>query len=101
MADREEEELGASFRQSRRELWFMVTTWSVFAVWTVGYNATHAFGAGEGASIVWGLPRWVAFGVAIPWAIALALTIAFALFFMKDTDLGEVEEESKAKEANS
>lgn len=89
MPDSEEKtNLAASFRQTRRELWFMIASWIVFAVWTVGYNAFHAFG-GEtsGQDPILGMPRWVTLGIFFPWLAALSLTIWFAMRFMKDTPL--------------
>jgi hypothetical protein len=89
MPDSEEKtNLADSFRQSRRELWFMITSWIAFAAWTVGYNSVHAFG-GEtsGQDPLLGMPRWVTLGIFLPWLAALALTVWFAMRFMKDTPL--------------
>lgn len=84
----EKTNLAASFRQTRRELRFMIAAWIVFAAWTVGYNAAHAFG-GEtsGQDPILGMPRWVTLGIFLPWLAALALTVWFAMRFMKDTPL--------------
>lgn len=88
------EDLAASFRQSRKEFWFMVMTWVAFAAWTLGFNFLFAKGEeGEAVEVVFGMPKWVVFGIAIPWMIALGLTIWFAMFYMKDTDLGRTDEE--------
>lgn len=66
---------------------FMLVTWGVFCVWTLGYNALHAADTGFIVEeMVLGLPRWVFFGIALPWVCATAVTILFALFFMKDED---------------
>jgi len=94
-------DLGTSFRQSRRELWFMVATWAAFAAWTAFYNANHAFEKEAPLETLWGLPRWVALGVAIPWTIAMALTIWFASCYMKDTDLGGDHDEFAGGESGS
>jgi len=94
MPDSEEKtNLAASFRQTRRELWFMIASWIVFAVWTVGYNAVHAFG-GEtsGQDPMLGMPRWVTLGIFLPWVAALGLTVWFAMRFMKDTPLHDCAE---------
>lgn len=85
-----EEALAASFRQSRKELRFMVVTWCCFAAWTAVYNGLYAKGTpGEPVALVFGFPSWVFFGIALPWTAALAVTIWFALRYMQDTDLGE------------
>lgn len=98
MPDHEKEDLGASFRQSRKELWFMLGTWVVFATWTLTYNGMNAFDPEtSGEKILWGMPRWVALGIAVPWITGLCLTCWFALRFMKDTDLGGTEEELQSE----
>jgi len=84
-----EGELATSFRQSRKEFRFMLATWTCFAVWTAGYNGLFAKGdPGEPIRLVLGMPSWVFWGIALPWAVALSVTIWFAMFYMKDTDLG-------------
>jgi len=84
-----EEELAASFRQSRKEFRFMIATWTCFALWTAGYNGLYAKGdPGEPIRLVLGFPSWVFWGIALPWAVALSVTIWFALRYMQDTDLG-------------
>lgn len=89
--------LGESFRQSRKEFWFMVVTWGVFAGWTVLYvGAAGRSEPGEPLDLVWGMPRWVVFGVMIPWALGLSITVWFATRFMKDTDLDPDTGEGKA-----
>ncbi|MEC5127429.1 DUF997 family protein [Verrucomicrobiales bacterium BCK34] len=81
-------DLGISFRQSRKELYFMVASWVVFAGWTISYVGLKG-GAKEGEALrlVWGMPEWVVYGILIPWIFGLGLTVWFALRFMKDTDL--------------
>lgn len=69
----------------------MIGTWIAFAVWTVGYNGIFASEAEVEVELFFGMPKWVFFGVAAPWAFALAVTIWFALCFMEDTPL-EVDE---------
>ena len=39
-----------------------------------------------------GMPRWVFWGIFMPWLFVDAVTIWFVFFFMKDDDLGEGEE---------
>jgi len=84
-------QLGESFRQSRKELWVMLGAWVVFFAWTVGYCSQNAFADpnGEEARILFGIPRWVLFGIALPWLVANGFIIWFAACFMKDTPLGD------------
>jgi len=87
------EELGESFRQSKREFWVMVGIWTFFAIWTVSYNGFFADGGSESdPEILFGMPRWVVIGVVVPWILAVSATIWFAMAFMKDTPLGDEEE---------
>ena len=89
----EPEELGESFRQSKREFWVMVGIWAFFAIWTVSYNGFFADGESEGEpDILFGMPSWVIMGVAVPWVLAVSATIWFAMCFMKDTDLRDEED---------
>lgn len=85
--------LGRSFRQSRLEMWLMLGAWVVFFVVVTGICGTLAFqpvvneeGLIPGATL-WGMPRWVVLGIAIPWLAGNAFIIWFALGFMKDTPL--------------
>lgn len=72
----------------------MLVTWVVFLVWTLTYNGTHAFDMEKsGIDPIWGMPRWVFFGILIPWIVGVVLTFWFATYFMKDTNLIDVEGE--------
>lgn len=42
---------------------------------------------GEEIVTVLGMPRWVFFGVVLPWVAACGFTLWFTMFYMKDTDL--------------
>lgn len=66
----------------------MVIVWITFAAWTSLYIPLSSGNAGsESLQLIWGMPRWVFFGVLLPWSLGLSLTVWFALCFMKDTDL--------------
>lgn len=88
----EGEDLNQSFRQSRREFWFLIGTWVAFAGWTMMVNVTQSRFDGEGSvATLLGMPRWVVLGIALPWVVATGLTCWFALRFMKDTSLEGLE----------
>lgn len=72
----------------------MLATWVVFLVWTLSYNASYAFDvAASTVEPIMGMPRWVFFGILVPWMVGLVLTFWFATYFMKDTQLVDVEGE--------
>ena len=96
----EGESLGRSFRQARKEMWVMLAAWIVFFLWVTLSCARTAFaGPDETGQIatLFGMPRWVATGIAIPWVAANAFIIWFALGYMKDTPLPADEPETGAE----
>lgn len=96
----EGESLGRSFRQARKEMWVMLAAWVVFFLWVTLSCAQTAFsGPDESGQIatLFGMPRWVATGIAIPWLAANVFIIWFALGFMKDTPLPADEPENSAE----
>lgn len=84
----DKESLDSSYRQSLRELRFILAAWVGFALWIVGVGALTAFHApGEEVPLLLGMPRWVVLSVILPWLAAFGLIYWFALKFMKDTNL--------------
>ncbi len=82
------DQLGESYRQARRELKFQLITWTVFAAWVVGFGAVAAYNAeSETVEMTLGMPRWVVWGIAVPWVVAFLITVYFAGWFMQDTEL--------------
>lgn len=79
----------------------MLAVWAVCLVWVVSASyllapdeeaLRIASRAGVGArapdGALWGLPRWIVWGVAVPWAISTLLTVGIAVFAIRDDDLG-------------
>lgn len=92
--------LGESFRQSSRETVVIVIGWLVFLIWTATVCSLGWDGENEKEVVtVMGLPRWVFFGVVLPWIAACGFTFWFTMFFMEDTDLDpdRSEEEEEAQ----
>jgi len=84
----DKESLDTSYRQSLRELRFILIAWAGFALWIVGMGSLTAFHPdGEEVALLFGMPRWVVLSVALPWLGALGLIFWFGLRYMKDTDL--------------
>lgn len=70
---------------ARREAFWIIVIWAIFAVWVLGYAARHAFADDPGqVTLTLGFPSWVVWGVALPWMAATMTTVVFCLVVMKD-----------------
>lgn len=96
-------ELGESFRQARRETIVICVAWLVFLGWTgLVCGIGGRIESGEPIETVAGMPRWVFFGVVLPWLAACLFTFWFSMFFMKDTDLDpDRERDEHGEQSNS
>ena len=74
-------------------MWFSCFVWTMVVCLTWGYQEDvdpRTF------ATVFGIPAWVAWGIAFPWLIANVVTLWFCAFCMKDRDLGEDQSEADA-----
>lgn len=83
---------GGLFASSRRELVWVLGTCVFFGIWVIGvsWSLGRSPAEDETVDLVFGLPAWVFWGVALPWFAATAFTIWFAMFRMKDHPLDAV-----------
>lgn len=73
-------------------MWIIFAVWAVFCLWVTGYCKVHAYTSdGDDIALVLGMPHWVFWGIAVPWCAASAFSIVFALCFMVDHPLEEIE----------
>ncbi|MEZ5305213.1 MAG: DUF997 family protein [Verrucomicrobiales bacterium] len=94
-------DLDPDFLRSRREATWIVLLWGALFAWTFLYGKAHAFAPQTGEiETVAGMPRWVFWGIAVPWLTATLASVGFAAFVMRDHALeaveGEGDEESSA-----
>ena len=92
------------YRHARREALLVLAVWAASLLWTVGYCYLYGYehpadswvvqaglarppAPGEFRQFL-GFPDWVLFGIIAPWLACTAFTMAFALFGMRDDDLG-------------
>lgn len=79
------------FVDSLRESGWILLMWVCCFIWTLAVCLTYGYQENVDPatfSKVFGMPAWVAYGIALPWIIADIVTIWFCLFQMKDGDLG-------------
>ena len=80
-------------------MWWILATWCVFCAWCLGSCAVHyqvapdargelptAAMDADALRLVWGLPSWVFWGIAVPWLAATTVTIVFAIGVLKSED---------------
>jgi hypothetical protein len=81
-------------RNARREGLLILAVWAVALVWCVGGSYLTGYGrpAAE-VGLVLGMPDWVFWNVAVPWALALVFSVWFCFVYMADDDLGRDPEE--------
>ena len=69
--------------------------WSVSVSYFLGYNVS----AENIGRTVWGIPRWVFWGIAVPWMASNLFTVYFCMFCMADDPLGEVHMDDPSPES--
>ena len=76
-------------QSSRREAWFVMGLWLACCLYTVGYAALFAYRRDEVPRLILGMPEWVLWGIVAPWVVSTLVTCWYALWGMRDEDLGE------------
>lgn len=69
---------------ANREAMWIVGAWCLFALWMLTASYWLPPTTSEAPRMILGMPMWIVLGVALPWLIATALTIWFALCVMTD-----------------
>lgn len=84
-------EFDSVFLHSRRETIVLLLVFFVFLVWCIGVSWSMGYDMQpeEAARTVAGIPRWVFWGVCLPWISATLFTIWFATYYIADDPLGE------------
>ena len=89
------------FLHSRKEALVIFGLWGVALLWAVPYCYLQGYvqdsgGDPEQLAILWGMPRWVVWGIVVPWLVADLFTTWFCFFYMADDDLGEAADVNEA-----
>ncbi len=89
-------EYDPTFLNSRKEAFIIFAVWGISLLWTVPYCSLFGYPTDFDPAkmkLVLGIPSWVFWGIAFPWTMCNLFTIWFCLFYMRDDDLGEGEEQ--------
>ena len=85
-------ELDPIFVSSRREAGWILLMWVACFIWTLTACGLSGYPTNvdpETFPTLFGIPRWVAIGIALPWMVSNVVTIWFCLRVMKDGDLDD------------
>lgn len=77
----------AVWKHSLREAVEILVVWAVFMVWTVGYSYCYGYGSDAHIGLVFGIPAWAFWGIAVPWGTATLVSITFASWWIADDQL--------------
>ncbi|VTS08222.1 Uncharacterized protein OS=Planctomyces maris DSM 8797 GN=PM8797T_05000 PE=4 SV=1 [Tuwongella immobilis] len=93
-----------TYRNARREAWFVALIWFLSLTWVVGYCYLRGYQhdadswlvrmglavprTAENFTAYFGFPDWILFGVFLPWIICSLITLWFGMSYMKEDDLG-------------
>ena len=70
---------------SQTETIVILIIWSVICLWVM--LSSHFLGYAKDTSdvkILFGMPSWVAWSIALPWLVSIIVSVWFAFGFMKD-----------------
>jgi hypothetical protein len=80
-------------RSARREAAVALLVWVVALIYTMLYCARYGYHQTEKElTFVLGFPSWVFWGIVVPWAACVVISVWYAFWYMADDDLGEEEE---------
>jgi hypothetical protein len=76
-------------RNARREGLVIMAAWAVALLWSVGVGYLFGYDPDRRIGLILGMPDWVFWGIALPWALCLLLSVWFCFRYMADDDLGQ------------
>lgn len=77
-----QQERRSNYLCARREAGAAMLVWLLAIVWTVGVS--WWLGRETPAPMLFGFPRWIVFGVALPWAACFLFTCWYSLIYLRE-----------------
>lgn len=87
------------YLNSKREAIFIFSLWLLCLLWCVPYCYLNGYVPdGQEVPLMWGMPKWIVYGILGPWILADVVTILFCVFIFSEDDLGPVASEEGSAE---
>jgi hypothetical protein len=89
--ERDGAEYDPVFFHSRREAIVIFCVWLTGLIWAVPFCYLNGYVHDvdpQTFPMIWGIPRWLFWGIFVPWIVADIFTTWFCFRFMADDDLG-------------
>lgn len=93
------------FLHARREALVIVLIFTACLAWTIGWCWWDGYNVAVDADamvpMVFGMPRWVFWGIGVPWLVADVVTIWFCVRLYRADDLSDGEEDPLAEASDA
>jgi hypothetical protein len=77
-----QQERRANYLRAKREAAVAMIAWLCAIVWTIGVS--FWMGRETPAVMLMELPRWIVFGVALPWTACFVFTCWYSLIYLRE-----------------
>lgn len=78
------------YLHARKEAVLILAVWFLALLWTLPMSYFNGFESQvdiEQVSFIFGMPKWVFWGIGLPWMMANLITIWFCFFYFSEDDL--------------
>ncbi|MCR9118516.1 MAG: YhdT family protein [bacterium] len=102
--EKDHPQLDPVYVHARREAMVILGLFVVCFIWAISVYYLDGYFPAQSVTevhILWGVPRWVFFGICLPWCFSIVCTFVFVFGFMRDDDLGENDENEDEPENES
>jgi len=85
------------YLHARREALVILAVWATCFAWVVPYCRLNGYYADADqvlGSLMFGMPGWVFWGIAVPWLAANVATLWFCFVYFSEDELGDVAQDA-------